>query len=75
MIGMQAPYNISLYPGNGTVDGVNGDHIIIAPAFNVTAEDVHFIVRTTAAVVDKYFQDKVSPSMNSPRRTRKTSAA
>lgn len=72
---MQAPYSISLYPGNGTVDGINGDHIIVAPAFNVTADDIHFIAKTTAAVIDKFFQDMRSPSISFARRTRKTSVA
>jgi len=72
---MQGPFNISLYPGNGTVDGITGDHIIVAPAFNVTADDIHFIAKTTAAVIDKFFQDKSTPSMSVARRTRKTSAA
>ena len=75
LTGMQAPFNISLYPGNGTVDGVNGDHIILAPAFNVTTDDIHFIAKTTAAVIDKFFQDKCSPSISFTRRPRKTSAA
>lgn len=52
---MQEPYNISLYPGTGTVDGRRGDHILIAPAYNVTEEDIKYIVDTTAGVVEKFF--------------------
>lgn len=54
--GMQAPYNISLYPGSGTVDGIKGDHILIAPAYNVTSADVHMIVDTTASVIRAFFE-------------------
>ena len=54
--GMQAPYNISLYPGSGTADGIKGDHILIAPAYNVTSADVHMIVDTTASVVSAFFE-------------------
>lgn len=53
---MQSPFNISIYPGTGTVDGINGDHILLAPAYNVTASEVHTIVETTAAVIAAFFQ-------------------
>jgi hypothetical protein len=42
---MQSPFNISIYPGTGTTDGVNGDHI----------EDVHMIVDTTVSVIEAFF--------------------
>ncbi|KAK4505597.1 hypothetical protein PRZ48_003560 [Zasmidium cellare] len=54
-LGMQSPFNISLYPGTGTADGRKGDHVIIAPAYNITADDVRHIVDTTAAVIRQYF--------------------
>jgi hypothetical protein len=54
-IGMQSPFNISIYPGTGTVDGVNGDHIMLSPAYNVTSEDVHRIVNTTVSVIKTFF--------------------
>jgi len=72
---MQSPYNISLYPGNGTVDGVNGDHIIIAPAFNVSADDIAHIAKTTAAVITRFFQEHYGVPVNAGRRLRKTSVA
>jgi adenosylmethionine-8-amino-7-oxononanoate aminotransferase len=52
---MQSPFNISIYPGTGTTDGVNGDHILLAPAYNVTSEDVHMIVDTTVSVIEAFF--------------------
>jgi adenosylmethionine-8-amino-7-oxononanoate aminotransferase len=52
---MQSPFNISIYPGTGTVDGVNGDHIMLSPAYNVTSEDVHRIVNTTVSVIKTFF--------------------
>lgn len=52
---MQPPFNISLYPGTGTADGRKGDHVIIAPAYNITADDVRHIVDTTVAVIRQYF--------------------
>jgi adenosylmethionine-8-amino-7-oxononanoate aminotransferase len=35
---------IGVYPGGGTIDGRNGDHILIAPPFNVTATEIEQIV-------------------------------
>jgi len=50
------PHNITLYPGNGTVDGRIGDHILLAPAYNTTVEVIELIVRKTAAVIEEYFR-------------------
>jgi hypothetical protein len=55
--GMQSPFNISIYPGVGTADGVNGDHIMLSPAYNVTFEEVHMIVDTTVSVIKAFFDD------------------
>ncbi|EME48083.1 hypothetical protein DOTSEDRAFT_69875 [Dothistroma septosporum NZE10] len=54
-LGMQHPYNISLYPGTGSADGRRGDHILIAPAYNITADEIRKIVDTVAAVTRQYF--------------------
>lgn len=35
---------IVVYPGGGTVDGVRGDHILIAPPLNITATEVEELV-------------------------------
>lgn len=32
------------YPGTGSADGKEGDHVIVAPPYTVTAEDVESIV-------------------------------
>ncbi|EFW99677.1 aminotransferase class 3 [Grosmannia clavigera kw1407] len=37
---------VSLYPGSGTVDGVVGDHLMFAPAYTITEEEIARIVRT-----------------------------
>lgn len=55
--GMQSPFNISIYPGTGTADGVNGDHILLAPAYNVTSDDVHMIVDTVVSVIKTFFDE------------------
>ncbi|KAK5128958.1 hypothetical protein LTR85_000291 [Meristemomyces frigidus] len=55
-LGMQDPYNISLYPGTGTVDGRRGDHIILAPAYNVNENEIRHVVDTTVLVVKHFFR-------------------
>jgi adenosylmethionine-8-amino-7-oxononanoate aminotransferase len=62
-LGMEEPYSISLYPGNGTVDGKRGDHILVAPPYNSTSEEIDLIGTRTADVVEKFFKihaDKLS---------------
>ncbi|KAK1056984.1 hypothetical protein LTR74_014519 [Friedmanniomyces endolithicus] len=54
-LGMQEPHNISLYPGTGSVNGRSGDHILIAPAYTVTAQEIQHIVDVTARVVELFF--------------------
>lgn len=53
---MQEPFNISLYQGTGTVDGRRGDHILIAPAYNVTEDEIRYIVDTAARVIKQFFR-------------------
>ena len=49
-------YSISIYPGSGTADdGIGGDHIILAPPYNVGKEDIELIVSTVAKLVNDYF--------------------
>lgn len=47
-------YNISLYAGSGSVDGVQGDHIIIAPPYNSTREILR-IAELTQKVIEDVF--------------------
>lgn len=42
---------VAIYPGAATVDGVKGDHILIAPPYNVTQ---HVLEQTVQAVEDAY---------------------
>jgi adenosylmethionine-8-amino-7-oxononanoate aminotransferase len=49
------PFNMTMYPGSGTVDGVRGDHIILAPTYICTAEDVKHIAKTAAAAINQVF--------------------
>jgi adenosylmethionine-8-amino-7-oxononanoate aminotransferase len=41
-----------VYPGSGTVDGRRGDHVLLAPPYNVTDREIDVIVERLAAAVD-----------------------
>ena len=40
------------YPMGGTIDGVAGDHILLAPPFIVEEEHLEFIVDRLHAAID-----------------------
>jgi adenosylmethionine-8-amino-7-oxononanoate aminotransferase len=44
------------YPGGGTADGESGDHVLIAPPFNVTAPQIEEIVAKLASALDGALQ-------------------
>lgn len=79
LTGMQPPHSISLYPGTGCADGKNGDHIILAPAYTVTSDEVRQIVDITVAVITQFFAQTLpvqqqknangSTTMNYPQKT------
>ena len=41
-----------IYPGGGTIDGRNGDHILLAPPYNVTGDELDMIVELLSHTVD-----------------------
>ncbi|KAH8602417.1 pyridoxal phosphate-dependent transferase [Bisporella sp. PMI_857] len=59
-LGISSPYNMTIYPGTGTVDGDKGDHVLIAPAFIVTEADIDRVVKTLTEVVTQVFQSHCS---------------
>jgi adenosylmethionine-8-amino-7-oxononanoate aminotransferase len=40
------------YPGSGTINGVHGNHILLAPAFIIQPAQVHEIVEKLAQAID-----------------------
>ncbi len=48
---------VAIYPGGGTVDGVVGDHAIIAPPYTVTEAEIDEIVERVKRAVDVVFAD------------------
>lgn len=47
---------ISLYPGQGTMDGVNGDHVLLSPAYNSTRAEIEEIALKTKLAVEEAFK-------------------
>ncbi len=43
---------VACYPGGGTVDGRSGDHVLLAPPFIVTPDQIGQIASTLAAAID-----------------------
>jgi adenosylmethionine-8-amino-7-oxononanoate aminotransferase len=41
------------YPTSGGVDGVRGDHVLLAPPFISTEADIDFVADVCAAVLDR----------------------
>jgi adenosylmethionine-8-amino-7-oxononanoate aminotransferase len=39
------------------MDGINGDHILLAPAYNITSDVVDDIVERTSRVINDFFAD------------------
>jgi adenosylmethionine-8-amino-7-oxononanoate aminotransferase len=54
---ISAPFNMTMYPGTGTAGGFAGDHIILAPSYIVTKDEIEYIAKVTADVVNQVFQD------------------
>ncbi|KAF2396298.1 aminotransferase, class III [Trichodelitschia bisporula] len=53
--GMEPEYSISVYPGTGTANGHTGDHVLLAPAFNITQAEMEHTVDLAARVVLEFF--------------------
>jgi len=45
-------YGVAVYPGAATVDGVRGDHVIVAPPYTVTWVELRDITRVIRAAYD-----------------------
>ncbi|EJN12665.1 adenosylmethionine-8-amino-7-oxononanoate aminotransferase [Bradyrhizobium sp. YR681] len=43
---------LGCYPGGGTVDGVRGDHVLLAPPYIASADEIDLIVDRLGAAVD-----------------------
>lgn len=54
--GLTEAYGIAIYPGTGNADGVNGDHFIVSPPYNTTADEIEEIVSIIQRLVTDYFE-------------------
>ena len=45
------------YPMAGTIDGRNGDHVLLAPPFIVTTDEINKIVEILGEAVDEIVRD------------------
>ncbi|GKT59026.1 aminotransferase [Colletotrichum tofieldiae] len=54
-LGRTEEYGIVVYPGAGTVDGILGDHIIVAPPYTVTRSEVEYVAETVTRLIKGYF--------------------
>jgi len=68
-IGAAAKANgLLVYPGSGTADGVQGDHVLLAPPYNVTDDELTEItdrlVQSVADVLGPVARDRRSDTLN-----------
>lgn len=47
-----AARGLMVYPGSGTVDGQVGDHVLLAPPYNVTDDQITFIAEELRTAID-----------------------
>ncbi|KFZ02478.1 hypothetical protein V500_00178 [Pseudogymnoascus sp. VKM F-4518 (FW-2643)] len=48
-------FKITLYPGQGTANGVDGDHVLVAPTYIISGDEVDYIVHKVVSAVDTFF--------------------
>ena len=50
-------FAVVVYPGaKGTADGIHGDHVLIAPPYTITEEELVFLVDTLKVSIDVVFK-------------------
>jgi adenosylmethionine-8-amino-7-oxononanoate aminotransferase len=48
---------LACYPSGGTADGVRGDHVLLAPPYIASAQEIDMIVDRLGAAVDAVIKD------------------
>lgn len=48
--------SITFYHGQGTMDGVKGDHLIVAPGYNITRDEIEMIVERLVKAIESTFE-------------------
>ena len=50
-------FAVIIYPGSkGTADGIKGDHVLIAPPYTITEEELVFLVDTLKVSITTVFE-------------------
>ncbi|KAF1980014.1 PLP-dependent transferase [Bimuria novae-zelandiae CBS 107.79] len=59
-MGLTHAFQIHVYPGSGSANphGKEGDHIILAPPFDINEDEVNLIVDRVGALVDHFFKEQ-----------------
>ena len=48
---------VIIYPGaKGTADGIQGDHVLIAPPYTITEEELLFLIDALKLSIDAVFK-------------------
>lgn len=68
-------FNMTVYPGTGSADGVRGDHIIISPPYIVTEDDIKHIVNVITAVIHEVHEELANKISEIPAAERSVPAA
>ncbi|KAJ6121177.1 Pyridoxal phosphate-dependent transferase major region subdomain 2 [Penicillium sp. IBT 18751x] len=55
--GLQPEFAVSFYGSPGTVDGIRGDHVLLAPPYIVSKEEIDTIVDVLARVLAEVFAE------------------
>lgn len=43
---------VAIYPGVGTADGLHGDHVLVAPPYNISKEDIDHMVKVMRTSIE-----------------------
>ncbi|KAF7712615.1 Uncharacterized protein PECH_003003 [Penicillium ucsense] len=57
---LQPEYSVSLLPGNGGIDGINGDHICFAPPYNCSRLEIDEVVDCAFRAVQRVLGTSVN---------------
>ena len=52
-----------LYPGTGSKDGKQGDHILVSPSYTVSAHEIEAIVKGAKQAIDTVFARLNGPKL------------
>lgn len=57
--GLRSDPGVLLYPGRGCADGRRGDHVLVAPPYNITTQEIDLIVDGTRMAINHVFKTAV----------------